>query len=193
MLELLLCALAVGALYWGHSLGIDTGRRQVLQNLTERIDNAIKEDRSEFSAEYGVRGSRITLDYLTTEAKYGTGFNSRVDGQFVVANAKDFERLVNDSRRTIDDEQHEPEHQGEPSEIVEPLYSPSPQWQAILGSEPITNSDAIKKVFEYVGAQNLKDKASPININCDDVLFALTGERRCTMFKLSAIVRKQLE
>jgi SWIB/MDM2 domain len=191
MSELLFLLLAVGAFFFGHKIGIDTGRRQVLQNLTGRIATALQ-PRTEFSARYGVRGGYLLIDYLPVGSVSGIGYSSHVDGTFVVVHHDDFGRLV--SPRSDDREDRSTDTDDEPQvdETLARKYVPSPELGAIIGSDPISRQDATKKVWDYVQSQGLLDDRSSGSIKCNERLCALTGLPNCTLFVLQAHVAKHL-
>ena len=61
-MEILLWLLAVAAFFVGNKLGTDSGRRQTLENLNQRIATGL-DATSDFMRKYGVRGTHLTIDF----------------------------------------------------------------------------------------------------------------------------------
>jgi len=97
MTELLLFSIAVGAAILAYKSGLEISRKQVLDELTQRVARTIQSG-SEFSAKYGVKGGFLAIDYFPEGSMSGSGYNSFVDGQFVVIEKDDFYRIVAQSR-----------------------------------------------------------------------------------------------
>ena len=93
MFELLLLALAAGAVVLAYKTGVETTRKQVLDDFTQRIAGQLK-DGTDFANKYGVRGGFLSVDHFAEGSKSGTGYNSFVDGSFVVVERDDFKNLV---------------------------------------------------------------------------------------------------
>jgi len=93
MTELFLLAIAVGAAVLAYKAGVETSRKQVLDELTQRIARTIQ-SASEFSAKHGVKGGFLAVDYFPEGSKSGSGYNSFVDGQFVIVEKEDFYRII---------------------------------------------------------------------------------------------------
>lgn len=69
---------------------------------------------------------------------------------------------------------------------------PSPALAAIIGIEPVTRAQVIKKLWDYIKANNLQDTTNKRVINADDKLLAVFGKPQVTMFELAGIVGKHL-
>jgi len=69
---------------------------------------------------------------------------------------------------------------------------PSPALAAVIGAEPIARAQVIKKLWDYIKANNLQDAANKRAINADDKLLAVFGKPQVTMFELAGIVGKHL-
>ena len=69
---------------------------------------------------------------------------------------------------------------------------PSPALAAVIGAEPVARPQVIKKLWDYIKANNLQDAANKRNINADAKLLAVFGKPQVTMFELAGIVGKHL-
>ena len=69
---------------------------------------------------------------------------------------------------------------------------PSDALAAVIGSEPVARTQVIKKLWDYIKAQNLQDSANKRNINADAKLLPVFGKEQVTMFELAGIVGKHL-
>jgi DNA topoisomerase-3 len=70
--------------------------------------------------------------------------------------------------------------------------TPSAALAAVIGAEPISRPQAIKKLWEYIKAHNLQDPKDKRNINADEKLLAVLGQPTVGMFALTGIVGKHL-
>ena len=69
---------------------------------------------------------------------------------------------------------------------------PSEALAAVIGSEAVARTQVIKKLWDYIKAENLQDSANKRNINADAKLLAVFGKPQVTMFELAGIVGKHL-
>jgi len=69
---------------------------------------------------------------------------------------------------------------------------PSDALAAVIGSEAVARTQVIKKLWDYIKAENLQDSANKRNINADAKLLAVFGKPQVTMFELAGIVGKHL-
>jgi len=69
---------------------------------------------------------------------------------------------------------------------------PSGALAAVIGAEPIARTQVIKKLWNYIKANNLQDAANKRAINADAKLLAVFGKPQVTMFELAGIVGKHL-
>ena len=69
---------------------------------------------------------------------------------------------------------------------------PSDALAAVIGSEPVARTQVIKKLWDYIKAENLQDSANKRNINADAKLLPVFGKAQVTMFELAGIVGKHL-
>ena len=69
---------------------------------------------------------------------------------------------------------------------------PSAALAAVIGTEPVARTEVIKKLWDYIKANNLQDAKDKRAINADDKLLAVFGKPQVTMFELAGIVGKHL-
>jgi DNA topoisomerase-3 len=69
---------------------------------------------------------------------------------------------------------------------------PSGALAAVIGAEPIARTQVIKKLWDYIKANNLQDAANKRAINADAKLLAVFGKPQVTMFELAGIVGRHL-
>ncbi|WP_296495043.1 DNA topoisomerase III, partial [Rhodoferax sp.] len=70
--------------------------------------------------------------------------------------------------------------------------TPSAALAAVIGAEPVARAQVIKKLWDYIKANNLQDAANKRAINADAKLLAVFGKPQVTMFELAGIVGKHL-
>ena len=69
---------------------------------------------------------------------------------------------------------------------------PSAALAAIVGSEPLPRTEAIKRLWDYIKARNLQNPANKRNILRDDALKAVMGKDEVTMFEMTGLVSRHL-
>ena len=69
---------------------------------------------------------------------------------------------------------------------------PSDALAAVIGGEQVLRTQVIKKLWDYIKANNLQDAANKRAINADAKLLAVFGKPQVTMFELAGIVGKHL-
>ena len=69
---------------------------------------------------------------------------------------------------------------------------PSDALAAVIGTEQVARPQVIKKLWDYIKAQNLQDPANKRAINADAKLLQVFGKPQVTMFELAGIVGKHL-
>ena len=70
--------------------------------------------------------------------------------------------------------------------------APSEALAAVIGAEAVARPQVIKKLWDYIKANNLQDAANKRAINADVKLLAVFGKPQVTMFELAGIVGKHL-
>ena len=69
---------------------------------------------------------------------------------------------------------------------------PSDALAAVIGGEQVLRTQVIKKMWDYIKANNLQDATNKRAINADAKLLAVFGKPQVTMFELAGIVGKHL-
>ncbi len=69
---------------------------------------------------------------------------------------------------------------------------PSAALAGVIGAEPVSRPQVIKKLWDYIKANGLQDAANKRNVNADAKLLPVFGKAQVTMFELAGIVGKHL-
>ena len=65
---------------------------------------------------------------------------------------------------------------------------PHPKLEAIVGSEPLSRTEIVSKIWVYIKKHGLQDKNVKTRINTDEVLkIAFDGKTSITMFELNTL------
>jgi DNA topoisomerase III len=70
--------------------------------------------------------------------------------------------------------------------------TPSAALAAVIGADPVARSQVIKKLWDYIKANNLQDAKDKRSINADAKLLPVFGKAQVTMFEIAGIVGKHL-
>ena len=70
--------------------------------------------------------------------------------------------------------------------------TPSAALAAVIGTEPVSRTEVMKKLWDYIKAQNLQDPQDKRTIVADAPLRAVFGKERAGMFELAGIVSQHL-
>ena len=70
---------------------------------------------------------------------------------------------------------------------------PTPELAAVIGPDPVPRTEATKRLWEYIKANNLQNPANKRNILCDAKLKAVMGKDEVTMFEMTGLVSKHLQ
>ncbi len=70
--------------------------------------------------------------------------------------------------------------------------TPSPELAAVIGPELVARPQVMKKIWDYIKANNLQDAKDKRSINADAKLLAVFGKPQVTMFELAGIMGKHL-
>lgn len=190
-MEILLIIFGIGALFIGHKIGVDNGRREVLQNINDRVFQGLSA-RSEFLSKFGVRGMLLELDSINQQHQHGIGVNIIPRIPFAVVRLEDLASKTRQPKLEEPDElASSPWHEVEadaPSRS-EKLLQPSPVLAEIIGNTPVGLSQATRLVWDYIKNGSIDHGG---RIECDEKLTALTGKSSCTLFEMTAHVRKNL-
>lgn len=69
---------------------------------------------------------------------------------------------------------------------------PSAALAAVVGADPLPRTEVVKKVWEYIKANNLQNPANKRNVICDLKLKAIMGKDEVTMFEMTGLLGKHL-
>ncbi len=69
---------------------------------------------------------------------------------------------------------------------------PSAELAAVIGETPVARTEAVKKMWDYIKANNLQNPANKRNILADAKLEKVFGKGEVTMFELTGILGKHL-
>ena len=78
-----------------------------------------------------------------------------------------------------------------PRKVTNPL-TPSAELAAVIGAEPVGRTEVVKKLWDYIKANNLQDPKDKRTIVADEKLKAVFGKDSAGMFELAGIVGKHL-
>ena len=79
------------------------------------------------------------------------------------------------------------------AKFMAPL-TPSAELAAVVGSNPLPRTEAIKKMWDYIKKKGLQDSANKRMINADDVLKPVFGgKNQVSMFELAGLLGKHLK
>ncbi|WP_041193372.1 DNA topoisomerase III [Candidatus Symbiobacter mobilis] len=70
--------------------------------------------------------------------------------------------------------------------------TPSAELAAVIGAEPVVRTQVIKKLWDYIKAQQLQDPADRRTIRADDKLQAVFGKPQVHMFEIAGLVGQHL-
>ena len=70
--------------------------------------------------------------------------------------------------------------------------TPSPALAAVIGSAAVTRPEVIKKLWDYIKAQQLQDATNRRAINADAKLMPGFGKPQITMFELAGLIGAHL-
>jgi len=76
--------------------------------------------------------------------------------------------------------------------FMKPL-TPSSELAAVIGAQAVPRTEVIKKIWDYIKANNLQDAANRRNINADAKLRPVFGKDQVTMFELTKLVNAHLK
>jgi chromatin remodeling complex protein RSC6 len=79
-----------------------------------------------------------------------------------------------------------------PNALQTPL-TPSDDLAAIVGAAPVARGEAVKRVWDYIKANNLQDPRDKRRINADATLKRVFGRDSCTMFEMNKYLAQHLK
>ncbi len=62
----------------------------------------------------------------------------------------------------------------------------------MIGADAVSRPEAVKKLWDYIKANNLQDAANKRNINADAKLAPVFGKPQVTMFEIAGVLGKHL-
>lgn len=76
--------------------------------------------------------------------------------------------------------------------LLKPLQ-PDSALSEVVGSKPLSRGQVMKKLWEYIKANNLQDSKNKRNINADEKLKAVFGgKKQVSMFEMTKLVSQRL-
>jgi DNA topoisomerase-3 len=97
-----------------------------------------------------------------------------------------------EDRRQDSDQGDDQDRCGEEARTVSATLKPSADLAAVIGSEPTSRPDVIKKLWDYIKANGLQDAKDKRAINADAKLKPVFGKEQISMFELAGIVGKHV-
>ncbi len=76
--------------------------------------------------------------------------------------------------------------------FMKPL-KPSAELAAVVGSEPLARSEVVKKLWEYIKANNLQNPENKREIISDAKLKPVFGKDKVTMFEMNKLIAGHLK
>lgn len=76
--------------------------------------------------------------------------------------------------------------------FMKPL-TPSSELAAVVGSTPLPRTEIVKKIWDYIKANNLQDAKNRRAINADAKLKAIFGKDQFTMFEIGGGISKHVK
>ena len=69
----------------------------------------------------------------------------------------------------------------------------SPQLSAVVGDKPLPRTEIVSKLWVYIKAHDLQDKANKRMINADAKLLAVFGKPQVSMFEMAGLIGKHVK
>ena len=76
--------------------------------------------------------------------------------------------------------------------LSKPLQ-PSEDLAQIVGSEPLSRSDVVSKLWEHIKGNNLQNPEDKREILADDKLEKVFGKKKVTMFEMNKLIAPHLK
>ena len=70
--------------------------------------------------------------------------------------------------------------------------TPSPELAEIVGKDDLPRSEMVSKVWEYIKKHKLQDAKDGRQINADDKLEKVFGQKSASMFEMNKLLSKNL-
>ncbi len=75
---------------------------------------------------------------------------------------------------------------------MKPL-APSAALAAVVGDKPLPRTEIVSKLWAYIKAKGLQDKANKRMVNADDKLKAVFGKAQVSMFEMAGLIGKHVK
>ncbi len=85
-----------------------------------------------------------------------------------------------------------PKTEGKVDGLHKPL-TPSADLAAIVGSEPLSRSDVVSKMWEHIKKHDLQNPKDKREILADDKLEKVFGKKSATMFEMNKLISPHLK
>ena len=69
----------------------------------------------------------------------------------------------------------------------------SPELSAVVGDKPLPRTEIVSKLWVYIKAHDLQDKANKRMINADAKLLAVFGKAQVSMFEMAGLIGKHVK
>lgn len=69
----------------------------------------------------------------------------------------------------------------------------SPELSAVVGDKPLPRTEIVSKLWVYIKAHDLQDKANKRMINADSKLLAVFGKPQVSMFEMAGLIGKHVK
>lgn len=146
----------------------------------------------EFLAETGQKFWMYSVDkFLEESARYSrTQVSQAVLAEVIEVQADSRERAdVEAVAEEIDSESN----LRRPNEAFMKPMQPSEELAAIVGSEPLPRTEVVSKLWAYIKANGLQDKANKRIVNADEKLFAIFQKSSVSMFEMAGLIGKHVK
>jgi chromatin remodeling complex protein RSC6 len=81
---------------------------------------------------------------------------------------------------------------GKPNALQKPL-KPSDELSAVVGAGPLPRGDVVRKMWEYIKANNLQNPENRREILADEKLRKVFGKDKVTMFEMNKHLAQHLK
>lgn len=71
--------------------------------------------------------------------------------------------------------------------------TPSESLATLVGKKPISRTQAVTKIWDYIKKHNLQNPKNKRNIICDETLLKITKKKEITMFELAGFIGQNLK
>lgn len=85
-----------------------------------------------------------------------------------------------------------PEKGGKANALQQPL-KPSPELAAVVGSGPVARGEVVRKMWDYIKANNLQNPENRREIMADDKLQKVFGKDKVSMFEMNKHLAQHLK